>query len=71
MNWDECCEKLENFIRNKLVLFIEFKYMIFYGGYSFILGIKERIGKFLFYLYYRCVFSCLCGLNIFVLIIIL
>lgn len=70
-NRDECCEKLENFIRNKPALLTESKHTTSYGGHSFIPGIKERIGKPLFYSHYRCVFSCSCGLNIFALIIIL
>lgn len=70
-NRDECSEKLENFIRNKPALLTESKHTTSNGGHSFIPGIKERIGKPLFYSHYRYVFSCSCGLNIFALIIIL
>lgn len=61
----------KNLIKNKPALLTESKHTTSNEGHSFIPGIKERIGKPLFYSHYRYVFSCSCGLNIFALIIIL
>lgn len=44
-NRNECCEKLENFIRNKPALTTESNHTTSDRGRSFIPGIKERLGK--------------------------